>query len=138
MQLLHDVQLESSKNLMSAHNLTIVWAPNMVRSENPMEDFAICAAGNGGHGGAASATAIASGNGNGVVASGESASTSSSAAAAVNPQEDVGVVGGGVGVIVKLGILRWGEMFDGVLVGSAGKSNTMGGAIGEGEEAQQA
>lgn len=45
--LLHDVHEHSSTNLMNATNLAIVWAPNVVRSDNPALDFAMCAGGGG-------------------------------------------------------------------------------------------
>ncbi|KAJ3287408.1 hypothetical protein HK104_008629 [Borealophlyctis nickersoniae] len=47
---LHQVHTHSVRNLMNAHNLCIVWAPNLVRSDNPAVDFTMCAAGPGGGG----------------------------------------------------------------------------------------
>ncbi|TPX37872.1 hypothetical protein SeMB42_g06827 [Synchytrium endobioticum] len=46
--LLHDVSLNSSHNLMTPHNLTVVWVANMFRSDNPLDDFAAYTAGGGG------------------------------------------------------------------------------------------
>ncbi|TPX60576.1 hypothetical protein PhCBS80983_g01671 [Powellomyces hirtus] len=43
--LLHQVHLNSDKNLMTANNLTIVWSPNLVRSDNPVVDFSMGALG---------------------------------------------------------------------------------------------
>ncbi|KAJ3184139.1 hypothetical protein HDU87_004985 [Geranomyces variabilis] len=37
--LLHQVHLYSDQNLMTSSNLTIVWAPNLLRSDNPVADF---------------------------------------------------------------------------------------------------
>ncbi|ORX85902.1 Rho GTPase activation protein [Anaeromyces robustus] len=38
-RLLKEVHLNSEVNLMSANNLAIVWAPNLVKSGKPLEDF---------------------------------------------------------------------------------------------------
>ncbi|KAI8821089.1 Rho GTPase activation protein [Fimicolochytrium jonesii] len=43
--LLHDIHANSSTNLMTSTNLTIVWAPNLVRSDNPIADFSMGAMG---------------------------------------------------------------------------------------------
>ncbi|KAI9097248.1 Rho GTPase activation protein [Phlyctochytrium arcticum] len=43
--LLNKVQQNSGTNLMTSNNLVIVWAPNLVRSDNPMVDMNICATG---------------------------------------------------------------------------------------------
>ncbi|TPX66283.1 hypothetical protein SpCBS45565_g04594 [Spizellomyces sp. 'palustris'] len=51
LRLLHQVQLHASENLMTASNLTIVWSPNLVKSENPLADFNICGMGAQGGGG---------------------------------------------------------------------------------------
>ncbi|KAJ3045382.1 hypothetical protein HDV00_010252 [Rhizophlyctis rosea] len=45
--LLHEVHEHSTTNLMHAQNLAIVWAPNLVKSDNPGLDFAMCAGGGG-------------------------------------------------------------------------------------------
>ncbi|KAJ3411867.1 hypothetical protein HDV05_001549 [Chytridiales sp. JEL 0842] len=100
LQLLHEVQLKAEKNLMSAHNLTIVFAPNLVKSENPMEDFAFTAVGGGGGGGGSS--------------NGASAANSPTANTGTG-EGDAALVGGGVGILVKLGMLRWSELFEDVI-----------------------
>jgi Rho GTPase-activating protein 1 len=41
--LLHDVSLRSNINRMDAYNLAIVFAPNLVKSINPMRDVQMCA-----------------------------------------------------------------------------------------------
>jgi len=38
-RLLKEVHLNSEVNLMTSSNLAIVWAPNLVRSGDPLEDF---------------------------------------------------------------------------------------------------
>ena len=43
LDLLHEVSLHSSSNLMDAHNLSIVVCPNLVKSSNPMRDVMMCA-----------------------------------------------------------------------------------------------
>ena len=48
MLLLHEIDVNSSKNLMNASNLTIVWSPNFVRGNNPMDDVKMCALDGGG------------------------------------------------------------------------------------------
>ena len=40
--LLHEVQLRSASNRMDAHNLTVVISPNLVSSSNPMRDVMMC------------------------------------------------------------------------------------------------
>ncbi|KAJ3212000.1 hypothetical protein HDU67_004116 [Dinochytrium kinnereticum] len=49
-ELLHEIHLLSSKNLMTAHNLTIIWAPNLIRGGSPVVDMAMCTVGSGGGG----------------------------------------------------------------------------------------
>ncbi|KAJ3024205.1 hypothetical protein HKX48_004478 [Thoreauomyces humboldtii] len=48
--LLHQVHTCSERNLMTAQNLTIVWSPNLVRSDNPIVDFNMGAMGQQGGG----------------------------------------------------------------------------------------
>ncbi|KAL0960827.1 hypothetical protein HGRIS_005846 [Hohenbuehelia grisea] len=43
LQLLHDVTLRSSTNLMDARNLAIVICPNLVKGKNPILDIGMCA-----------------------------------------------------------------------------------------------
>ena len=41
--LLHDVSLRADVNKMDAHNLAVVFAPNLVKSTNPVRDVQMCA-----------------------------------------------------------------------------------------------
>ncbi|KAF8576884.1 RhoGAP-domain-containing protein [Ramaria rubella] len=43
LHLLHDVSLRSNVNKMDAYNLAIVFAPNLVKSSNPIRDVQMCA-----------------------------------------------------------------------------------------------
>ncbi|KAJ2537821.1 hypothetical protein EV175_006608 [Coemansia sp. RSA 1933] len=45
--LLRAVAQREETNKMTAYNLAVVWAPNLARSEDPVEDVAMCAAGPG-------------------------------------------------------------------------------------------
>ncbi|KAJ3153394.1 hypothetical protein HDU86_005224 [Geranomyces michiganensis] len=67
-ELLNQVHLSSDQNLMTSSNLTIVWAPNLLRSDNPVADFNMGA---------------------------------------------MGAQGGGAGVMIKLCIERYSEIFPG-------------------------
>ncbi|KAJ3233052.1 hypothetical protein HDU78_006686 [Chytriomyces hyalinus] len=49
-QLLHMIHLNHTKTLMHSGNLAIVWAPNFVKSANPMIDLGMCAVGTSGGG----------------------------------------------------------------------------------------
>ena len=42
LDLMHEVSLRSSTNLMDAHNLAIILCPNLVSSSSPAKDIAIC------------------------------------------------------------------------------------------------
>jgi Rho GTPase-activating protein 1 len=41
-ELLHEVSRNSHKNLMDAHNLAVVFTPNLVSSANPLRDMRMC------------------------------------------------------------------------------------------------
>ncbi|KAI0304322.1 hypothetical protein B0F90DRAFT_1625846 [Multifurca ochricompacta] len=43
LHLMHDVSLRSSRNLMDAHNLTIVLCPNLLSGASPAKDIMMCA-----------------------------------------------------------------------------------------------
>ncbi|KAI9344825.1 divergent CRAL/TRIO domain-containing protein [Zopfochytrium polystomum] len=49
-KLLAEVYEYREVNLMTSHNLAIVWAPNMVRSSDPVRDFNMCVVGGVGEG----------------------------------------------------------------------------------------
>ncbi|KAJ3109397.1 hypothetical protein HDU97_006642 [Phlyctochytrium planicorne] len=49
-ELLNEIHLKADKNLMNSHNLTIIWAPNLIRGGSPVVDMAMCTVGSGGGG----------------------------------------------------------------------------------------
>ena len=46
--LLWEVHSKHSVNKMNSYNLAIVWTPNLVRSDDTVQDFAMCGVGGGG------------------------------------------------------------------------------------------
>ncbi|KAJ3333637.1 hypothetical protein HDU76_005866 [Blyttiomyces sp. JEL0837] len=98
-RLLKEVDSHSGRNLMTAHNLAIVWSPNMVRGDNPMVDFAMCAVGGGAPSQSVSGTSNAGPSGGlppgiGLPAGGAGSMQS-----------------GGVGTLVKVAIMHWDLVF---------------------------
>nr|VWO96825.1 Uncharacterized protein [Ganoderma boninense] len=112
LHLLHEVQLRSASNRMDAHNLTVVISPNLVSSSNPVRDVMMCSVPNAptlfDAARAASSTNLA--------AAAQAASLSSAPA----PLEGKATLG----MIIKLCIQRYYEVFDEVLDRSEATSPT--------------
>ena len=111
--LLHEVQLRSASNRMDAHNLTVVISPNLVSSSNPMRDVMMCSIPNAptlfDAARAASSTNLAA-----------QTQQITSLSTAPMPSEDKATRG----IVVKLCIQRYYEVFDEVLDRSEATSPT--------------
>ncbi|KAI1790203.1 hypothetical protein LXA43DRAFT_1149798 [Ganoderma leucocontextum] len=110
LHLLHEVQLRSASNRMDAHNLTVVISPNLVSSSNPMRDVMMCSVPNAptlfDAARAASSTNLAA----------QTASLSTAPA----PAEGKATLG----MVIKICIQRYYEVFDEVLDRSEATSPT--------------
>ncbi|KAI0769114.1 Rho GTPase activation protein [Trametes elegans] len=98
LHLLYEVQLRSASNRMDARNLTVVICPNLVSSSNPMRDVMMCSVPN-------APTLF-------------DASRAGASAPPAHPAHTAAALGEGkttLGMIVKLCIERYYEVFDEVL-----------------------
>ncbi|KXN90933.1 Rho GTPase-activating protein 8 [Leucoagaricus sp. SymC.cos] len=99
LHLMHDISLRSTINKMDAHNLSIVLCPNLVKSSNPIRDVQMCAI-SGGPSILASNAATGPGSAQSILARGQS------------PEDRDKTT---LGMVIKLCIQRYYEVFDDVL-----------------------
>ncbi|KAF9451830.1 hypothetical protein P691DRAFT_723220 [Macrolepiota fuliginosa MF-IS2] len=99
LHLMHEISLRSVINKMDAHNLTIVLCPNLVKSSNPMRDVMMCVV-PGGPAVLSSNAAPASSSAQAILESGQA------------PEDRDKTT---LGMIIKLCIQRYYEIFDDVV-----------------------